>query len=233
MKPTVLLTTIVNRSKSEKFAQFFLDNGTPVVLRVLGIGTATNDILDYLGIGESEKQILFSVLTEEKAKQILKQLDKRMKLYIPGNGISYTIKLNSFAGMAALQNITGDMDIAQDEIAAEEADSNMDNSNQYELIVAVTNRGYVDEVMDAARAAQARGGTVIHALGTGREQAEQFFGISIAKEKDMILIVSTTAGKNEIMKAIVAEAGVRSKAHAIVFSLPVSDIAGIRIESEE
>ena len=73
---------------------------------------------------------------------------------------------------------------------------------QYQLIVAIISRGHVDAAMDAAREASARGGTVIHALGTGNKHIEQFFGISIAQERDMIFIVSTTAAKDNIMKAI-------------------------------
>lgn len=107
------------------------------------------------------------------------------------------------------------------------------NEKTNELIVAITNHGYVDQVMDAARAAGARGGTVIHALGTGAEQAEKFFGISIAREKDMIFIVTRSQDRNAIMKAIVAKAGETSKAHAIVFSLPVADIAGLRMNEDD
>lgn len=47
----------------------------------------------------------------------------------------------------------------------------------------IANQGYTELVMDAARAAHAPGGTVIHAKGTGAEKAEKFFGVSLAKEK--------------------------------------------------
>lgn len=43
----------------------------------------------------------------------------------------------------------------------------------YELIIAIVNCGHADTVMDAARAAGAAGGTVLHAKGTqpGRKQS--------------------------------------------------------------
>ena len=104
---------------------------------------------------------------------------------------------------------------------------------QYQLIVAIISRGYTDAAMDAAREASARGGTVIHALGTGNKHIEQFFGISIAQERDMIFIVSTTTAKDNIMKAIVAEMGKITKTHAIVFSLPIDDIVGLRLLEDE
>ena len=65
--------------------------------------------------------------------------------------------------------------------------------------------------MDAARSANAGGGTVIHAKGTGMEKAEKFLGVSLAEEKEIILIVAKTSQKNEIMKAIMEQAGLESK----------------------
>ena len=61
--------------------------------------------------------------------------------------------------------------------------------------------------MEAARAANAAGGTVIHAKGTGMQKAEQFLGFSLATEKEMILIVVKNCDKNAIMKAIMEKAG--------------------------
>ncbi len=232
MRSVSLLTVVINRSQGDKALHFFQENKIPLVLSVLGQGTATSEILDYLGLGESAKQLLFSVLTTDKAKEITTLLNRHFKLYIPGNGIAYTIPLRSFAGITALKWLTADFTIDQENREQEEA-ANVNQENAYELIVAIINRGYTDQVMNAARAAQAQGGTVIHALGTGREEAEKFFGISIAREKDMVLIVTTAAARNGIIKAIVAEAGVQTKAHAIVFSLPVSEIAGIRIGEDE
>ena len=55
----------------------------------------------------------------------------------------------------------------------------------HELIVVILNEGYADLVMDAARAAGAGGGTVLHAKGTGSKRGEKFFGVSLADEKDM------------------------------------------------
>ncbi|MCR4962949.1 MAG: P-II family nitrogen regulator [Firmicutes bacterium] len=232
METASFLTVVINRSHGEKTLRFFEEEKVPLVLSALGQGTATSDTLDYLGLGESEKQILFSVLTAGRAKEITALLNRRLKLYIPGNGIAYTIPLRSFAGITALKWLTADFAIDQKNGEQEEATA-VNQDNAYELIVAIMNRGYTDQVMNAARAAQARGGTVIHALGTGREEAEKFFGISIAREKDMVLIVTTAAARNSIIKAIVAEAGVQTKAHAIVFSLPVSEIAGIRMSEDD
>ena len=84
-------------------------------------------------------------------------------------------------------------------------------------------------IMDAAREAGAYGGTVVHAKGTGMEAAEKFMGVSLAAEKEMIFIVTKTELKNAIMQAVMQKAGLDSKAKSIVFSLPVTDTAGLRL----
>jgi N utilization substance protein A len=89
------------------------------------------------------------------------------------------------------------------------------------------------EIKAVAREAGARGGTVVHAKGTGSKYSNKFFGISIAEEKEMIYIVAGENQKKEIMRAIMDNAGIDSEAHTIVFSLPVSDTAGLRLLDPE
>ena len=53
--------------------------------------------------------------------------------------------------------------------------------------------------------------------------------ISLASEKDLVLIVTKTEQKNDIMQAIMKDAGLTTKAKSILFSLPVSDTAGLHL----
>ena len=61
------------------------------------------------------------------------------------------------------------------------------------------------------------------------EGAEKFLGVSLAYEKEMVFIVVRREYKNQIMQAIMEEAGMNSKAKSIVFSLPVTSTAGMRL----
>ena len=65
------------------------------------------------------------------------------------------------------------------------------------------------------------------------EIAEKFMGISLANEKEMVFIVTKKEQKNAIMKAIMEKAGLDTKAKSIVFSLPVTDTAGLRLVEDE
>lgn len=98
----------------------------------------------------------------------------------------------------------------------------------YELIYVILNEGHSDEVMDVARPAGATGGTVIAAKGTGIASAEKFRGLSLANEREVVLIVAKSSVKGDIMRAIIEKAGIDTPAGAICFSLPVSQVAGLR-----
>ena len=64
------------------------------------------------------------------------------------------------------------------------------------------------------------------------EKAEKFLGVSLVAEKEMVLIVTRQEKKNEIMRSIMDHAGLGTKARAVVFSLPVTDIAGMYLMNE-
>lgn len=100
-------------------------------------------------------------------------------------------------------------------------------SFRFDLLIAVCNQGYAEEVMQAARKAGAGGGTIVHAKGTANQYTEKFFGITLSEEKEIVLIVTRNTDRDRIMDAIKTEAGIASDAHTIVFSLPVENVAGI------
>ena len=93
-------------------------------------------------------------------------------------------------------------------------------------MAAVVN-GYSDDVIDAARQAGARGGTVIKSRRRNSEHAQQFFGISIQEEQDLVLMVVPKAQKSAIMTAISEKCGSKTPAQGILFSLPVEDTIGL------
>lgn len=99
---------------------------------------------------------------------------------------------------------------------------------EYEMIVCVVNAGFSGEVMDVARREGATGGTIVHARGTANPNAEQEFQITINPEKDLLLLTVKSDIKDNILKAIYNEAGLGSDANAVAFSLPVTNVVGIK-----
>lgn len=103
----------------------------------------------------------------------------------------------------------------------------MANDKNFCLIITIVNRGFSDLVMDAARGAGASGGTILHGRGTGIHEAEQFFGISIQPEKELVLILVNYEERQTVMQAICEKAGLNTEGKGMTFSLPVDEVAGI------
>lgn len=100
------------------------------------------------------------------------------------------------------------------------------NNENAELVLVIVNNGFADLVMEAAKRKGARGGTILHARGTGNKEMEKFFGISISPEKEIVLILVKKDQKDEILSEIYKDAGLDTNGQGIAFSLPVSDVVG-------
>ena len=188
-----------------------------------GRGTAVRSMLDLLGIETNEKRVVLAFVPQDKVKEYIQKQKQRLFIGVPGHGIVISVPIKSIGGGKTVAYLNGNDKSAK---YAPEIDFS------HELIIAITNEGRSDMVMNAARAAGARGGTVLHGKGTGVQGAPKFFNVSIAKEKEVILIVAGKDQKTGIMSSILKNAGPDTEAGAVVFSLPASEIAGFGLMSE-
>lgn len=106
-------------------------------------------------------------------------------------------------------------------------------TNNHEVIFAIVNAGFAEDVMDVAREQGARGGTILNGRGVAREEALDFFGIPLHAEKEILMMVVEKDIKNNILNAIYKEMGMGKPAQGIAFTLPVSDVAGLVKEHEQ
>jgi len=222
MSQLQFMVTITNRNMTKKFTNFYKELGLYISYITVGNGTAASEILDYFGLEGAEKSVLFHIVTDDKWKEVKRQLQTKIRIDVPGIGIAFTVPLSSIGGKKALNYLTD----GQNYVKGEESTL---KDTKYELLVAIANQGYTELIMDAARKVHASGGTVIHAKGTGSQRAEQFLGVTLVPEKEIVFIVVRKDRKNDIMRAIMDEAGTGTKAGTIVFSLPVTDTAGMRL----
>lgn len=193
------------------------DMALPLNVTLSGRGTAVKSMLDVLGIESNLKRIMFSVANVEKTREFITRQKRQLHIGVPGHGIVIAVPVKSIGGGKTVAYLRGEDGTAKYTPSLNYA---------YELIVVIANEGRTDTVMNAARAAGARGGTVLHGKGTGSEAAMKFLNISIADEKEVILIVAPTAEKTAIMSEILKKAGPDTDAKAIAFSLPTSAVAG-------
>lgn len=222
MSDVYIMTTIIDRKNSKKYIDLYKKDKLEVMYITLGEGTARGDILDYLGLEASEKMVIFNFVQQHDWMLTKKDLQRKLQIDAPGEGIAFLVPLSSIGGKRTLQFLLDRQELPESE------ESTLKDIT-YELIVAIADQENLEMVMDAARGAGAYGGTVIHAKGTGMEYAEKYLGVTIAAEKAMIFIVTKKDQKNSIMKAIMEQAGMQTPAKTIVFSLPVTDTAGLRL----
>ena len=216
--------SILDRRYGETMTSLYKEMGLPLVLSFLGRGTAVDRYLSLYDLKATEKAVIATVADGEKMPRLMKAAKKKLCIDIPGNGVMMAVPVKSVGGGRTLAYLT-DNAVPDGTVPKMQFD--------HELIVIILNQNYMDDVMNAARSAGAPGGTVLHAKGTGAGYAEKFFGVSLAEEKDVVLIAAGSKKKAAIMKAVAEQAGPDTPAGAIAFSLPVSAVAGLRDFDDE
>ncbi len=104
--------------------------------------------------------------------------------------------------------------------------------NNHEVIFAIVNSGYAEDVMEVARQQGVRGGTILNARGVAKEDAAAFFGITLHSEKEILMMVVEKELRDTVLNAIYREMGMAKAAQGIAFSLPVSDAAGLAMPQQ-
>lgn len=217
-----LLVSIVNSGDDEKISELINDFSVSLSFSLMGKGTAQSAVLSYLGIGTSKKAVMISLIPESDEETILYSIKEKMSLYLVGRGISFTIPLSAVSEIVA-----GGITSAAASKTVDGRKIMKDSDRIYDLIVAEVAAGYVDDAMEAARSAGAAGGTIISARSINNAKAEQFIGISLREESEILLILSRRTEKEAIMAAIAESSGLKTEAGGILFSLPVDNTVGV------
>lgn len=214
-----LVMAIVARTRHEAMEDIVHGMKLPLALTLYARGTATDEHLSLHGLVPTEYALILTVADGEQTRKLMRTAKLRMFIDIPGNGIMMSVPLKSVGGGRTMAYLTDNKTVT-----GEKPDMN----TTHELICVILNEGCSDLVMGAACPAGATGGTVLAGKGTGARESEKFLGISLANEKDVVLIVADKQKKAAIMKAIIEKAGPGTEAGAICFSLPVTAVEGLR-----
>lgn len=241
-----ILTVVVDEDRIDKVTAYLRDNYVRLQYACLGRGTANSEILDMLGLDGSEKTLLFCLLPDFHADALLKTMLDKLHLEKHGHGIAFTMPLSGIG--RPILNIFNNETLSKlsevlpheltpdavreriDQYMESEAERINEEAVRHDLIVAVVNQDYADELVETAKTAGARGGTVINARRTGLDDGNTFLGMHVQAQKDIILILTDRKQKMAIMKAISHEYGLSTDARGLVFSLPVDSVAGLRAD---
>lgn len=210
-----VIVAIIERGQGKEMLKFYAKSGVTCNFQSIGRGTASSELLDVLGLGTAERDILISMVGAQTACKLMQMLDEGVpKLH--AKGIVFAVPLTGI-----------NRRIATVLLKKEEADKGERKMQEMagSLILVVVNQGHTDEVMDTAREAGARGGTVIRSRWAGADESRQFYGYTIQEEKEIIAIVTTPEHRNPIMEIINKKHGLQTEAGAMLCSMNIDTMA--------
>lgn len=215
-----LVVAVVDTAQAESVLRVYRENHALVSFECMARGTARTEMLDLLGLGETSKAIVMCLAGHQLAQHLLERLGYELKMRYPGRGIAFSVPVTGI-GVRWHKLLT---QAEQTEVLEMDRAEKKDG---FDVVAVVMEQGYTNLVMDVARKAGARGGTVISARGIAEDEVKQFFGIEIQAEKEIVFLVVKGEEKQEIMTAIMKAVGMKTKSHGIVLSLPVSNAIGL------
>ncbi len=210
-----LITVIVDEGMGSRVLRIAREAGVPYGTVLLGRGAARRSWLDSLGLGDTRKEIIMLASGMDKAKGVLEELYGTCRFRKPGGGIAYLKRLSAPEG------------VKQAEHNPEEG-SGCDMTGAYKLVTTIVDKGLGEEVMDAAAAAGAKGGTIINARGTGINASGILFNtMEIEPEKEMVIILVRSEIAPAVAGSIRAKMDIDSPGKGIILMQDVEGAYGI------
>lgn len=228
LSPRILV--FITRPEDEKKLESVFDAmQVPIWYQCRGKGTAPSEMLDIFGLSGTVRLLTAGILPRFMAGELLEAAEKKLSFRRRGGGVAITIPITGLQN-PILQMLNDEARTAAVKRIDERIEGDMAEIREkagYTVIwVSVTN-GYSDDVIDAARAAGAKGGTVIKGRRRNSERVSQHFGITIQDEQEFVMIIVPKFKKGEVMSAITTACGLKTEAHGVVVALPVDEAVGL------
>ena len=224
-----MIVFITRTEEDKKLEEIFDSMHIPICYQCRGQGTAPSELMDIFGLGGTARLITISFLPKFAVKELFEKTEKRFAFHQRGGGIVITIPVTGLQSplfhMLNEESRTMVEKRIEERIKGDMAE--IHEKSGYNVIWVSVAAGYSDQVIDTARAAGAKGGTILRGKRRNSEIISQHFGISMQDEQDFVLIVVPREGKSEVMSAICNTCGLHTPAHGTVFSLPVDDAIGL------
>lgn len=207
-----MLVVIVEHNKASKVLHLADEKGITASVAMLGRGTTSRTIFDYLGLNDKKKAVLMLFGKTEEITDLADYLVEKLEIDKPNHGIAYIE--SAFNVFGTEDNANGSENIKRGE-------------NMYNAIYTIVEKGNADDVIEAAEKAGSRGGTVMHARGSGSEEARKVFNMLIEPEKEIVLIISEEAKTKDIVESIRKETQIEEEGKGIIFITNVAQTYGL------
>lgn len=219
-----MLCVITEQDKANAVEAIFNEHLPHLCFQFRGEGTASDSLLDMLGIGSTGKTLSLCIAPDFITRDIMDRLRHKLELILPGRGVAFTTPISGLT--SRISRAFSDHSHEQIKTHMESEVNKLSSNAAHDLVLAVINQGFSEELMEAANEAGAAGGTVFHARRISPHDSQKFWGITIQNEKEIVAIIAKHSEKVELMKALSAKCGIASEAQGIILSLPVDTVAG-------
>jgi len=222
-----LLFFIIDWEQTKVISSVFEEEKVRFHYIMRGRGTANSEMLHLLGIDSADKAVIICMEQLVMIPVLIKEVRKKLSAH-NASGIAFNVP---FSAINSPILRVFKQSIHKNEKLAEEQNTSppKPQGHSHSLLISVINQGYSNDFMNTAREAGASGGTVINVRGQPHEGTVKFFGISVQKERELIIMLTNEEKKDSIMQAIYEEHGLGSKAQGIIFSLPVERVMSLSL----
>lgn len=212
-----LIVTIVERGQGKTIQRLYTGRQAAWHYQSIGRGTASSELLDVLGLGSTERDVLFSLASRSAAERLMRLLREERPEGLEAKGLAFDMSLTGLNNIVAVA-------LERQAQQTENGGSPMERDSENSLIILIVNQGHTDDVMNTARAAGARGGTILRARHVGDRDIGRFYGISVQEEKEILLIVADSETRNTVMETVNKKHGLKTPAGAVILSLPLDHV---------
>ncbi|HPO77985.1 P-II family nitrogen regulator [Thermoclostridium caenicola] len=212
-----ILTLILSDNQCHKCIHLAREKGICGGIITLGRGTVKSSVLHLLGIKSQKKEIISFLLEKEQTKEMLDFFTAELQLHEPGHGIAFTTPVVMAGCRPGKTQESGNTEQAMKE----------EGMRMYKKLTVVVDRGMGEDVMEIARKAGVRGGTIMHGRAAGAEYTEKLFGMEIEPEKELVLILIPDELVEKVADALYQELHLEEPGKGILFVEPVVDVRGL------
>lgn len=210
-----LIVVIVNFGMGSKIIRHAKQHGITGATVVLGKGIVKKPLLEFLELHETRKEIVLMGAAAGKAEPVMAALMEKFQFQKPHHGIAFSIPIVSILGTKLLTDAQ-----VQEEREVE--------VSVYQAIFVIVDKGNAELVIDAAKKAGARGGTIINARGSGIHETAKLFAMEIEPEKEIVLIIADKNLTDAITTAVRNDLEIDKPGKGIVFVQNISRAYGLR-----
>lgn len=208
---------MVNRGQANKVLSKAQEYGATGGTIFLGEGTGqSSKLLDKLGLNKIQKEVLMIEASSEISSDLQDKLSDYFEFSKRNKGIAFSIPF-------LRRKFKSKKD--------EGTESFINSNSSYYCIVTILDKGKNKQCIKSAKAAGAKGGTLIQGHGAG-VPTNFYFSLNIEPKKDIVMILTKKDNLNGIKDRIVTDLELYKEGNGILFVLPVIKMSGI-VEARE